>query len=225
MTLMRKAGVIPYGWVVDSSRRAHYTPTYTDASDFLKRHASAYRADLWGLYSDYHVEVWCESRSLASVLQDDCQDLAVPLYPSGGFSSDSFAYESARQIAHYERETVVVYAGDYDPAGVLIDRDIEKKLRGHLGAGYPLHFERIAINREQIEQYDLPTKPRKSTDRRRLDVQETVEAEAMPAAIMREILREAVESYLEPGALEVAKIAEESEQDRLLSFAAILDDN
>ena len=218
MTLMRKRGAIPYGWVVDTSRRAYYTNTYTDAEDFVTRHAAAYRADLWGLYSDCHVEVWCESRSLASVLMDDCRDLAVSLYPAGGFASDSFAYESAQEIAHVDRPTVVIYAGDYDPAGVLIDRDIEKKLRYHLGADFPLQFERVAINREQISRYNLPTKPRKATERRRMDIQDTVEAEAMPAGAMRAILREKIESYLEPNALRVVKITEERERDRLLSF-------
>ena len=61
----------------------------------------------------------------------------------------------------------------------------------------------------------LPTKPRKATDRRRLDIAETVEAEAIPAGVMRAMVREAVESYLPAGALNAAKVAEESERDGL----------
>ena len=57
---------------------------------------------------------------------------------------------------------------------------------------------------------DLPTKPRKTTDRRALHITETVEAEAMPAYLMRGLLRETVETYLPAHALLVAKAAEES---------------
>ena len=74
---MRKNGAIPYRWVSDASRRAHYTDTFSRAGDFLWRYASVYRAALWEDFSDYYVEVWAESRSLASVLEDDCRELAV----------------------------------------------------------------------------------------------------------------------------------------------------
>ena len=223
MGIMRERGQIPYGWVSDASRRAHYTNTYSGAGDFLRRYASVYRADLWEDFSEYYVEVWAESRSLASVLEDDCRELAVALYPSGGFASHSFIYESARQIAHTDKPAVVVYAGDYDPAGVLIDQKIEQGLRMHLGEDYPLHFERIAINPDQIDRYNLPTKPRKASDRRRLDIRETVEAEAMPARTMRGLIREKIESYLDPGALQIAKTAEQSERELMGGIADLID--
>jgi hypothetical protein len=62
---------------------------------------------------------------------------------------------------------------------------------------------------------DLPTKPRKETDRRSLHVTETVEAEAMPASIMRGILRTEIEALLPRDALAVAQAAEESEREHL----------
>ena len=91
--------------------------------------------------------------------------------------------------------------GDFDPAGVLIDRHVEAELR------------RLAINPEQIAAFDLPEKPRKAGDRRRLDIEQTVEAEAMPAGEMRRLVREAVESYLPAGALQTVRIAEQSERE------------
>ena len=60
---------------------------------------------------------------------------------------------------------------------VLIDQLVESELSEHLHV--PLEMQRIAINENQIAEYDLPTKPRKAGERRRLDVKETVEAEAM----------------------------------------------
>jgi hypothetical protein len=135
-------------------------------------------------------------------------------------------YEAAAQIANEVRDTgktiEIVYVGDYDPAGVLIDRDIEKKLHGHLddaGIGNPLTFHRIAIAEAQIAQYDLPTKPRKEGDKRAKHVLETVEVEALPAHILRALLRTTVEGFLPEDALRVAKVAEQSEREGLRRLA------
>ena len=154
---------------------------------------------------------------------DDCQKLAAPLYPCGGFSSVSFVHEAATQHNDSDdgRPLVVFYVGDFDPAGVLIDRSLERELRKHLDSAIDLDFARIAINEEQIAQYDLPTKPRKVTDRRSPEVATTVEAEAMPASALRGLLRTAIEELLPENALAVAKVAEESEREHIGRMAAL----
>ena len=207
---LRQDGVIPYGWVSDATRRGYHVSTFSGPGSFIRCFAGLYRAPLWTRDTP-HVEVWCESRSLAGVLQSTCSDLAVSLYPAGGFTSATLAYEAAQSIDSEEvDEAVVLYVGDYDPAGVLIDEDIERKLRSHLET--PLEFKRLAILPEQIERFDLPTKPRKAGERRRRDVEATVEAEALPAVTMRRLVRDAIESYLPAGALERARVAEQSER-------------
>jgi hypothetical protein len=237
LTVMRREGKVPYGWISDATRRGYHTITYANGADFLRRHIGAYRADLWA-ESEHYVEVWCESRSIAGVIQDDCEELAVSLYPCGGFSSITFAYEAAGYLKSecfggvYLRRglrygqlkyPVILYIGDYDPAGVLIDRALESELRQHLPDSTALAFFRLAITEEQIAAYDLPTKPRKESDRRALHVNETVEAEAMPAATLRTLLREAIEELLPPRALEVAKAAEKSEREQLQRWADLLE--
>jgi hypothetical protein len=149
------------------------------------------------------------------VIEDDCRELAVSLYPAGGFSSITLAYQAAETINIMAdgRPAVVFYIGDYDPAGVLIDVALERELRAHLAAGIHLDFRRLAITEAQIEAYDLPTKPRKETDRRVLDLRETVEAEAMPASVLRSLLRANIEALLPEHALAVARVEERSAQE------------
>ncbi len=222
MVKMRRAEVIPYGWISDATRRGYHTETYRNASDFLRRHQNAYRADLW-TNADLYVEVWCESRSIAGVIEDVCEELAVSLYPAAGFSSITLAHEAAEYINTVTLYGVVpanvIYLGDYDPAGVLIDRSIESELREHLDPDVDLSFRRIAVTPEQIEAMDLPTKPRKKGERRVSHIEMTVEAEAIPARIMRELLRDSIESFLPTGAVEAAKAAEESERE-MIGWAA-----
>jgi hypothetical protein len=181
---------------------------------------SHYRADLWR-DADYYCEVWTESRSIAGVIESDCRELAVSLYPAGGFSSITLAYQSAETINHYSggRPAVIFYIGDYDPAGVLIDVALERELREHLDPRISLEFIRIGITAEQIATYDLPQKPRKETDRRSLHISGTVEAEAMPAGILRELLRSRIEALLPARALEVSRVEERSAREWLETLA------
>ena len=216
IALMRECERLPYGWIVDSSRRGWFTNTFSGAGDFVDRFAGLYRADVWAA-CPVQVEVWCESRSLAGVLQDVCQRLAVDLFPAGGFASKTFAYEAAGAMNADGRPAVIYFVGDYDPAGVLIDRALERELNKHLRVS--LEFKRLAVNEDQISIYDLPTKPRKDTDRRRRDIRASVEAEAMPAATLREMVSIAVESHLEPGTLESLRVVEEEERAGLRMLA------
>lgn len=221
---LRRAGRLPYGWIADATRRGHHTATYDDAADFLRSMASLYRGDLWA-QSNYYIEVWCESRSIAGVIQQTCNDLAVSLYPCGGFASMTLAYEAAQMINWRTRDgktCLIYYIGDYDPAGVLIDQSLERELREHLDPGVPMCFWRLGITEQQISQYDLPTKPRKATDRRAQHITATVEAEAMPASILRSLLRAEIEQWLPAHAFELVKAAEESEREQIRRMAQIL---
>lgn len=224
LKLMRREGVIPYHWIVDGSRHFHRVTTFENAADFLQRMSGLYRANAWQAADDF-VQVWCESRSLAGVLLEECDELGVSIYPAAGFTSLSFAYEAAREIISRckgGKTARILYVGDYDPAGVLIDQSIKAEILTHIPRSLPLTFQRVGINLDQIQEYDLPTKPRKAGDRRALEVSETVEAEAMPAASMRALLRQAIEQYMPEQALIAAKAAEESERSYLESLATAM---
>ena len=221
---LRRDGRLPYNWLSDTGRRGYFVNTFSGASSFIRRMASLYRADLWQ-QADFKCEVWCESRSIAGVIQADCEELAVSLYPAGGFSSITFAADAAHamNVGNDGREIIIFYIGDYDPAGVLIDVSLESELRRHLDPDVEMRFERIGITREQVERYDLPRKPRKESDKRSLHVEYAVEAEAMPAGVLRRLLRDRIEELLPPRALEIAKVAEAREQEQLEWIANAFD--
>jgi hypothetical protein len=83
-----------------------------------------------------------------------------------------------------------------------------------------LTFERIGITKEQITEHDLPTKPRKAGDKRAQHVAATVEAEAMPAQVLRRLLRDRIEELLPPQALKNAKVMEKEER-RAINLVAM----
>ena len=221
-TEMRRASTLPYTWLADMTRHGFFTPTYSDESEFLESIAGEFRADVWNGASVI-VEVWVESRSIASVLIDLCRKYAVDLYPCGGFSSITFVHEAAQELNYRlpdGGDVAIYYVGDLDPAGVLIPQNAEAELRLHLAPGINLSFIRLAITDEQVTDYDLPTKPRKVSDRRALHIKTAVEAEAMPAHILRSLVQSAIEAHLPPRALELSRLQEESARLFLQRIAA-----
>ena len=221
-TALRRSGRVPYHWLTDATRRGYHVATFTDGGDLIDAFAGLYRLNVWA-DAEAHVECWTESRSIAGVVQADCQRLGVSLYPAGGFTSLSLAYQAAEGIRQEAqgRPVVIVYVGDWDPAGVLIDQSVIRELRSHC-PDLQIEEVRIAITETQAER--LPSKPRKAGDRRRPDIRETVEAEAMPAGELRELLRSTVEAYMPDGALDAVKVAEESERAGLRELGRLVQD-
>ena len=228
---LRQTGRLPYSWVSDSTRLGHHVATYENAGELISRHAEYYRLDLWRRAAA-HVEVWCESRSIAAVLLPLCRELCVSLYPTSGFSSLTQTWQAARsmQDAAAGRPIRLLYVGDYDPAGKHIDRDAVKKLREHLtpyAQRHDMEIEqclrevRVAVNENQILKYNLPTKPRKKDDLRCPEIKATVEAEALPAEVLLKLVREQIESYLPQGELDVIRVAEESEREHLRTIGEL----
>ena len=148
-----------------------------------------------------------------------CTEYVVPLFPSGGFASLSFTYQAATHIIESGREhAVILYVGDYDQAGVLIDRAIERRLREFL-VNWPgvLAFTRLAVNDDQIDSMGLPTRPPKRSDTRSPEVTRAVEAEAIPAPTMRGIVSAALQDLIPKEVLRNEKLIEEQEQNDVYS--------
>ncbi|MDE0464605.1 MAG: hypothetical protein OXH93_19460 [Caldilineaceae bacterium] len=224
--VMRERGRLPYRWIADNSRTGYITTSYTGLDDFILSTAGLYRRDIWHEHG-VHCEVWCESLSIASVLRALCAIWAVSLFPTRGFSSLTFLHDAAEHLDYIAQTGAqsahLFYVGDYDPAGRLIDEDVETKIRRYSQQDLHdwLRFERIAINEGQIRAYNLPTKPRKKSEKRKPEMLETVEAEAMQAGILRGLLADRIAALLPEGALAAAQVAEKSERLHLRKLAAI----
>ena len=223
---MRIEGRLPYEWISDDTRLGYHVDTFKDAADFQRRVASLYRSDIWRDVAE-HVEVWVESRSLAGILRETCADLAVSLYPCAGFSSLSQEYSAAHQMAASRKAVAsILYVGDFDPGGETIEDALQRKLGAHLAnLGMGLEFQRLGLTKAQVERYGLPTAPRKAGERRKPEITETTEAEALDSRVLRAMVREAVLAYLPAGRLEAARIADESERRfiRKLGFTVMVD--
>jgi hypothetical protein len=115
------------------------------------------------------------------------------------------------------------YFGDCDPSGVEIDRNLERRLR-EFGPTSEIHFERVAVRREQIDEYALPTRPTKRSGNhgRGLHEGESAEVDAIPPATLLDLVRSAIERHVDPARVAVLEAAEASERQLLGGLPAML---
>ena len=220
---LRRARALPWQWIVDNSRWCRGVDSYEDLGEFLSASAQLYRRSLWR-DADTTVEIWCESDSIAGPITSVASAWDVLVFPLSGFSSDSFAYAAANNIASRTRPTQIYYFGDHDPSGRQIGVDIERKLREFVAEfdGDPdrLGFERLAVTREQIRTYRLKTRPAKSTDTRSKGwLGGTVEIEALPPDVLRSLVEGCILRHLDEGAVERLRRIEYEERITLARLA------
>jgi hypothetical protein len=217
LSLMRREGVVPFGWVADSTRWMRKPKTFTGLEDMLEESQRTYRRDIWE-DQDAYVEIWLEKDALAGVLYPITQRYHVPLMVTRGYPSLSYLYEAADAIQDQGKPAYLYYFGDYDPSGLDITRVVEKGIR-EFAPEAEIHFERLAVTERQIRLYDLPTRPTKTTDSRSKGfVGESVEVDAIPPATLREMVEECIVEHLDVRQLEATKETERLERETLLSI-------
>jgi hypothetical protein len=156
------------------------------------------------------VEVWVEAAGMAPQVARAVSAYGVTVYSSGGFDSLTVKYEAAVRIAARDVPTTVLHIGDHDPSGLALFEAAAEDVTAFAAelSGMPdkVAFERVAVTAEQIERFDLPTKPAKSSDKRSVwrDGDGTVQAEALPPDVLAAEVRQAVEAHLDMDAFDEA---------------------
>jgi hypothetical protein len=220
---LRRTGVIPWEWVVDRTRWFFKPKTFDSLSDALAESARLYRRSLWA-DADVNVQVWCESMSVAGIINGETSRWDVPLYPGKGYSSHDFLRSAAHDIADGGRNTLVYLLGDYDSSGRDIIRFVCKALREYADEVDPsvrIGFQTVAVTERQITEWSLPSHPAKKTDSRhaRYGIDHAVELEAIPPDRLRSIVRDCISQHIDPEALRRLEEVEAAERETLRMIA------
>jgi hypothetical protein len=215
---LREDGTVPFSWITDSTRLMRKRVAFTGVAHALDYWAKAYRRDLWAAAPVY-CEIWCEKDALTGVLFEETDVYDVPLMPARGYSSLTFLHSAAKTIEENGKPAHIYHFGDLDPSGQDAARDIEEKLRRY-APGAEIHFERVGVTREQVEQWNLPTRPTKMTDRRakKFNNDASVELDAIPAAQLRTLARDCIEKHVDKHQFELLRTAEKSEREFLVQW-------
>ena len=160
---LRREGRLPYWLIADLSRSALGQYVCDGPADALRDALSTYRKDLWK-HRDVVVQVWLEKRALAGVIQPVTDELNVSLYPTSGYTSETFAYEATAAIRsrHTGKRLTVLALYDWDRSGCTASRSLKEMLH-RFGAdlGVDVEFRELALAKAQVEAWGLPTRPHK----------------------------------------------------------------
>ena len=178
----------------------------------------------------YHEEVWIEKSTENDVLEPICQQYGVTFRPGLGFQSITTATKALARFVELSalgRPSRIFYIADHDPAGDFMPVAVARQLEFWLwknGLHADVKLILLALTREQVEQYDLPRKPIKESDRRKAGFEErrgegAVELDALEAlheGALARIVGDALLQYRDEGLearLEAAAYTAETEAD------------
>lgn len=224
---LRRDGTIPCSYITDGTRWISKPDSWNALDEMLDDAAVSYRRTLWR-NQEVEVMVFTEKDAISGVLYPITARWDVPLGVMRGYASETFCYTIAEEIlsADARGKCVLVYQfGDHDPWGVEAWASFVQKVSAFVDAKSALpacllvEFERLAVTEEQIEEYGLPTRPTKRHTKKFEG--ESVEVDAMPASVLREIASAAITQHIDQEALLLKELAETSERDVLSRLAGI----
>jgi hypothetical protein len=147
-TKARDAGTFPD--FVDNGRRIHRPIHFANPDEAHEWLTGLYRRDRTE-FADATIYLGVEKVGLVAQIKDWFDPLGLPILPLSGWSSQTFREQVRRKILDDGRPAVFIYAGDFDPAGVLIGDSFAAKV------GVFTEVVRIGLNIDQI--VDLPRSP------------------------------------------------------------------
>lgn len=192
----RLAGLVDWELMEDRTRSLKAPPTWTSPTQIVAAVAEQFRIDKWKT-QQYRPEIWIEKDALAGVFERVCQELQVPYFSCRGYTSQSEMWVAGQRLqANLKRgqTPVIFHFGDHDPSGIDMSRDITDRLKLFMGG---VDFNRLALNQDQVDEYNPPPNPAKITDSRaaeyiRVYGDESWELDALPPDVLAGLVRDAI---------------------------------
>jgi hypothetical protein len=217
----RRARRVDFSAIRDDGVTVHNTQTFYDKNAFFghvrELGQNYYRNRM--ARQPYHLEVWSEAAGmvpqLASVVSGGYD---IPVYSSSGFDSLTAKKLLADRIVSISKPTVVFHVGDFDPSGEAIFRSVEEDVCAFVesdrrDARASVRFIRLALTAEQVEDYNLPTAPAKTSDSRsRKWTGETCQLEALAPDELAEILTDEIVEWIDYDQLERDEVLQQAER-------------
>jgi hypothetical protein len=223
---LRRAGLLRYDWIVDSTRRRLKPSSWSGLADFAETAMRAYRKDFWSRQADY-IEVFVEKDAMAGVIEPVTAEFDVHLNVIRGQVSETFVWTIAEEWTNIEKPIFAYYLGDHDPAGLKIESSLKTRLATFCTKGF--QWRRLAITSPDFRSQRLQGFPvKRSTpgwrDYIRAHGDRCVELDALDPEVVRSRIRKTIEQHLNQNEWarlqEIEIIERQTLKDTMLSFKA-----
>lgn len=202
----RERGLIDWDLLTDRTRELNEWQMYDNVPHSIRQLSERFRLDKWR-DQPFRPEVWVEKDALSDVVRRACWNLQVPYMVCRGYMSMSAMWQSGQRMkGHREggQAPIIFHLGDHDPSGLHMTDD--NYHRSNLyglkidkdGVSAMVEMRRIALNIQQIEQYEPPPNPAKMTDSRydeyvaTTGLDESWELDALAPSVIEDLIEEAV---------------------------------
>lgn len=216
----RLAGHLDWLHIEDRTRNLRSQSHWSNPESVIYSAAAGYNTDKWKT-QPYRIEVWVEKDALIGVLEVVCNRNDIPYFSCRGYASQSEVWIAGQRMNDHQigdQHTAVIYLGDHDPSGLDMSRDIQDRLDLFVGG---VIVERIALNMDQVTQYNLPPNPAKLTDARfqrymEIHGQQSWELDALEPTVLDALIQGAIDSFRDEEKWVSAVIKENQEKASLM---------
>lgn len=216
----RLAGLMDWDMIVDRTRFVRSLSHWSTPGSIIESAAASYRVDHWRK-QEYRPEVWIEKDALIGVIADVCEEYDVPYFSCRGYVSQSEMWAGAQRLidhSRYLQTPIIFHFGDHDPSGIDMTRDIRDRMK--LFEVRLEDVKRLALNMDQIDEYDPPPNPAKLSDSRAQGYivafgDDSWELDALEPRVIVELVRDAIVGLIDWDAWEKSHKEEERSCDLL----------
>lgn len=226
----RLLGMIDWSAIVDRTRNLLKIGTWGSPVEILEAVSVQYKLNPW-TEQPYHIEVWIEKDALVGVIERVCNNRRVGYFACRGYVSQSEMWEAGMRFTQRIREgkeVLILHLGDHDPSGIHMTEDIRSRLEmfisGNLHRRCPeFHVERIALNMDQIQQYNPPPNPAKLSDARAQDYvdrfgYESWELDALEPSVINDLIEAEISNKIDCHAWGAMMDKEADDRERLKNY-------
>ncbi|OQK31427.1 hypothetical protein XM71_u0085 [Vibrio parahaemolyticus] len=129
----------------------------------------------------------------------------VPHMSCKGYLSASEAWRAGKryeQKLYDDKRCVLIHLGDHDPSGIDMTRDNRDRIDLFTRMPQEVEVVRLALNRDQIDQFNPPPNPAKITDSRAKEYikrfgNTSWELDALEPQVMTEMIQSEIDKYID----------------------------
>jgi hypothetical protein len=126
--IAREEGLLPWDWIVDSTRQEQVISTWADPAEYAHTVQRAYRRNKWAALPR-HISVWSEKSTVEGTLRPVLEKYEVPFQVLHGWSGATPVMDAAQANLDRQQDTLILYVGDYDPSGMgMSELDLPRRL-------------------------------------------------------------------------------------------------
>jgi hypothetical protein len=222
----RDGGLVDWDAIEDRTREVNTHTFWTNPVGIIRAAAHQYREDLWA-GQRYRPEVWIEKEALLGVVEGVCTELRVPYFAHRGNNSQTLQYQAGKRFAKYLDQgliPLVLHLADHDPNGIDMTRDNIERLALYTRA--EVEVRRVALNMDQVREYNPPPSFAKETDKRfaayvrEFGTRECWELDALSPTVIADLIRAEVEGLIDRPQWDAVKAKEKRGCGLLVAAAA-----